>query len=822
MKNLTYLIVLLFLGNTAFGQEQKMMDASEIANALERFNTLGSVLYLAAHPDDENTRLISYLSKDKKYRTAYLSLTRGDGGQNLIGDEKGALLGLIRTQELLEARKRDGGEQFFTRAVDFGYSKTAEESFEKWNKNEVLADVVFVIRKFQPDVIVTRFNPEGYNGHGHHTASALLAEEAFDLAGDKTAFPEQLKHVEVWQPKRLYFNSSSWWDKNLEEKAKNNPDYLVVDVGAYDVFSGKWINEIAAESRSQHKSQGFGVSKWKGEMLEYLRYLKGDKADKNLMSGIKTDWSRLQGGAKIKGLMDEIIANYDFKNPGASTKDLLRVYQVLLEDIPEGSWKNHKLKALEDLILSTAGIWIDAFSNKASISSKDAFRLNVSVLNSGELPLKINSVVCGGRDTGIGVTAEKNKLLEFSMGVKNTKKEPSQSYWLKSPYENLFDVKSYDLLSKPENDPEFKASIHLDIAGKSMNISRRVNYKWTTRVEGERYKDFIVAPDFSINTAQKLEIFSGNNPKKISVKVKAHRAGLSGTLKPIVPRGWKIEPSAYEVYFQEEGESDYLFELTPPFVAQSAELGFELRSEEGLYNRGFQLINYDHIKEQVHLPEAKVQLIRLDVLHRIRKLAYIEGAGDEVVESIERMGIKVDILDLSSIGTIKLNQYDAIITGVRAYNTQKSLKFLNTLLLDYVFEGGNLIVQYNTNSGLVTEDIGPNPFTISRSRVSVEEAKPRFLIPDHPILNAPNQITQTDFDNWVQERGLYFAQDWSEDYQAIIGWNDPGEEELAGALIVCPHGKGNFIYTGISFFRQLPAGVPGAFRLFANIISYRR
>jgi len=818
-------IIVALLGLIAFNinaQEQKLMNSAEIAKSLDRFGTLGSVLYLAAHPDDENTRLISYFANEKNYRTAYLSLTRGDGGQNLIGDEKGALLGLIRTQELLEARKRDGGEQFFTRAVDFGYSKNADETFTKWDRDAVLSDVVFTIRKYQPDVIVTRFNPTGYNGHGHHSASAILAMEAFELAGDKTAYPEQLKVLKPWQAKSLYFNSSSWWDKDLPLKAANNPDYLAVDVGSFEARTGKWTNEIAAESRSQHKSQGFGVSKWRGEMLEYMKYLKGEKADKDLFSGIKSDWSRVDGGYKIKTLLEEVQFKFDFKAPHKSLSDLLKIRSFLIEDVKDGNWKEVKLKELDNIILSCAGVWLDAVSLKAKLTPGENFDIEFTALNSGPSKVVLSSLSCASTDTLTKMELPFNKAVKMTFDLENEKETNSQPYWLQKPYKEMFVVSTYNMLGKPENDPEYTVTFNLSINGKELSIDRKLAYKWTTRVEGERYKPLRLTPEFSINTNNKQEIFSGNKPKTINVKVKAHVGGLSGVLKPIVPNAWKVEPAGYEVSFVEEGESDYSFEITPPFVAQNGDIRFELKSGEKLFTKGYRTIDYAHIDEQVFFPEAKVQLIRLDVLHRVRKIGYIQGAGDEIPQSLANLGIQVDMLELNSLGTTNLAQYDAIIAGIRAYNTQKQLKFANALLLDYVFEGGNLIVQYNTNRGLVMEDIGPNPFKISRDRVTVESAEPKFLLPDHPILNAPNKLGEEDFENWVQERGLYFANEWDDDFQAIIEWNDPGEKPMKGGLITCPHGKGNFVYTGISFFRQLPAGVPGAYRLFANIISYRR
>jgi hypothetical protein len=553
-----------------------------------------------------------------------------------------------------------------------------------------------------------------------------------------------------------------------------------------------------------------------------LKYLKGEKAEADLFSGIKTDWSRVQGGGSVKMRMEEIIYKFDFRDPSKSLKDLLKLRKTLVEDVQDENWRSIKLKELDDIIMSCAGLWVDAYSDRATVTPGNSFQLGVDLINASDVDVKLLSLTCAGRDTSIDAVLEQNQPLELRMKLINSKKTSSQPYWLMKPYDAMFKVDSYKDLGKAENDPEFLVKLNLKIEGEELTITRKVNYKWTTRVEGQRYKDFRVVPDFSITSNQKLQIFSGNNPKTITVKVKAHRGGVSGTLKANVPNTWKVEPKEYELSFVDEGESDYSFKVTPPFVAQEGDLTFSLRSGQQEFNKGYQLINYDHIREQMYLPDSKVKLIRLDVLHRIRKLGYIDGAGDEIPESMERLGLVVDNLNINELGTIDLSQYDAIIMGVRAYNTQTKLKYVNKLLLDYVYEGGNLVVQYNTNRGLVIEDIGPEPFKISRDRVTVEEAEATMLIPDHAIFNAPNKITKEDFKGWVQERGLYFSNEWSDQYQALISWSDPGEEPKNGALITCPHGKGNFTYTGISFFRQLPAGVPGAYRLFANIISYRR
>ena len=361
-------ISLLLIATASYAQKQ--MNASEIKLALNKLNTLGSVLYVAAHPDDENTRLIAYMANERLVRTGYLSLTRGDGGQNLIGTEKGPLMGVVRTQELLEARKVDGGEQFFTRAVDFGYSKTPEETFIKWDKQAVLADVVWAIRKFKPDVMITRFPPTSKAGHGHHTASAILAAEAFDLAGDKNAFPEQLTYTTVWQPKRLLLNASTWWDKELPQKAKDNPtEYTTVDIGTYNTLLGKSYGEIAAESRTMHKSQGFGSAKQRGSKLEYLKLLKGEPFKTDVLDGVNLSWKTVNGGEAIEKLLTKAITNFNAEQPELIVPTLLEAHQLLNKLPDSNKWKWIKLSKIRTVIANCAGLFVEVTANDYSTSS---------------------------------------------------------------------------------------------------------------------------------------------------------------------------------------------------------------------------------------------------------------------------------------------------------------------------------------------------------------------------------------------------------------------------------------------------------------------
>jgi LmbE family N-acetylglucosaminyl deacetylase len=811
------LLILFVLPAALPGQDN---SSNRIQLGLQKLNTLGSILYVAAHPDDENTRLIAWMANEKHLRTAYLSLTRGDGGQNLVGTETGDLMGLLRTNELLEARKIDGGEQFFTRAVDYGYSKNPEEAFTKWDKQLVLADVVRTIRKFQPDVIITRFPPTSRAGHGHHTASAILAEEAFDLANDPTAFPEQLKTLQTWQPKRLFWNASSWWDKELPEKAAKNDSFASLDTGDYSVLLGKSYSEMASESRSQHKSQGFGSGKTRGEQMEYLQWIKGENPNGKIFSGIDHSWNRIEGGAKIGKLLDKLLADFDPLNPSASVDGLAKAHKMIAA-LPDGYWKTLKMAECEALILDCAGVWMESTADEYSAAYGEKIGLTASIVRRSKTAVKLLSVSYNGKDTTTSMDVPFNVLTELKTQITVPQTARTHPYWLEKPFEGMYSVADPEMIGKPLNPPSMKVNFTVEVAGIKMNVERPLVYKWTDRVEGELYRPFVAMPPVTANLGDKVYIFASNAAQEVKLSLRFHRDVEFGSVSLNLPSGWTSEPEQIAVTGGDRGtEMALLFQVTPPKTASSGEIAVNLLFDSREEARSLVEITHNHIETQTLLPRAEAKIVKLDVAIRGRNVAYIEGAGDEVPQSLKQLGYEVTVLDEKAIRSQDLSQYDAIIAGIRAFNTQEYLKFVNAKLLDYVKNGGTYIVQYNTNRGLVTEDIGPYPMTYSRDRVTVEEAKPTFLAPEHPLLNSPNKITEADFDGWIQERGLYFPSEWDEHYTALIGWNDPGEDMTKGSLLVADYGKGKFIYTGISFFRELPAGVAGAYKLFANLVSY--
>lgn len=822
MNRIVYLFVFLLITVVSKGQTNPALSSAEILQALKKLNTVGSVLYIAAHPDDENTRLLAYLSKEKNLRTGYLSLTRGDGGQNLIGKEQGEVLGLIRTQELLAARRTDGAEQFFTRANDFGFSKNPEETLAIWNKDSVLADMVWCIRRFKPDVIICRFPTTGEGGHGHHTASAILALEAFDAAADPKRFPNQLAYTEVWQAKRVFWNTFNFGGNNT-----TSAEQLKIDIGAFNVLLGKGYGEIAAESRSMHKSQGFGSAKTRGTSLEYFKQLKGEPATENLFEGIDQSWKRVDGGQTIQAMINDCMNNYQAEKPENLVPLLTIVYRSLQalneKDTYTRYWKKQKLKETENLLLACSGLWMEAVAadyigipgGGADITAQVIARNKVSVL--------LNKISWSGiTDTTISLILKHNELNTF----KHKETLPStlafsNPYWLNEPHPaGIFRVKDLALIGQPENNPAAKVVFDIDLNGLNLKCERPLVYKYTDPVKGEIYRPFEVLPPATVNLSEKVYVFT-NTGKKILFTIKANAANVKGKLNVKVPAGWSITLDNTEFELNNKGDELIVNATVVPGSNSEGRLTASLEIGNSRYSKSITRVDYDHIPYQFILSDAEAGLVNFNLEKTGINIGYIPGAGDDIAACLKQIGYNVTTLTDDLLSNSDLSKYMAIVTGVRAYNTNERLIVHYTKLMEYVKTGGNLIVQYNTNSrvGPLNAKIGPYPFTISRDRVTDETAKVGMLNPSHPVLNYPNKISAADFEGWKQERGIYFATDVDKAYETILSMNDPGEKSQEGSLIVAKYGKGNFVYTGLVFFRELPAGVPGAYRLFVNLLS---
>ncbi|TSE08800.1 PIG-L family deacetylase [Aquimarina algiphila] len=812
----------------AIAQQPKKPNAVEIHEAIKKLNFLGSVLYVAAHPDDENTRLISYMSNKVKARTAYLSLTRGDGGQNLIGPEIRELLGVIRTQELLAARRTDGGSQMFSRANDFGYSKHPDETLAIWDKKEVLSDVVWAMRKFRPDVIINRFNHRTPGStHGHHTSSAMLSVEAFDLVADKTVYPNQLEHVSTWQPKRLFFNTSWWFygsRENFEKADKTN--LLDFETGVYYPTLGLSNPEIASLSRSQHKSQGFGSTGTRGSQTEYIELIKGElpKDKTNIFEGIDTSWNRVKGGKAIGDILYEVENRFDFNNPSASISQLVKAYQ-LIEQLEDTHWKSIKSKEIKDIIAGVSGLYLEAVSKESNATRNSKITIDIEAINRSSAPIALKSIKIAtlGITETPGISLENNIRKTYKLDGKVTADAKyTSAYWLKEKGSlGMYTVTDQKLIGTPETNHQIKAVFNIEINGVAIAYEKDIVFKTNDPVKGEVYKPFEIIPAVSASIKDKVIIYANGPSKQIPVAIKTGAPNISGVVSLSYPEGWQVSPETINFSLTQKGEEKtVVFTLTAPKNQSEGYISPKVKVNGTTYSNEIVTISYEHIPEQTVVMPSETKVVRLDIQKKGQNIGYIEGAGDVVPESLRQIGYKVTTINPESISAEALKSFDAIVVGIRAYNTIDQLKFKQEHLLNYVKNGGNLVIQYNTNRRLkVTDNLGPYPLKLSRDRVTDENAKITFLAPDHQVLNSPNKITSEDFNGWVQERGLYFPNEWSKEYTAILSANDKGESEKKGPLLVAKYGKGYYVYTGLSFFREFPAGVSGAYRLFANMLS---
>ena len=796
----------LFL-STLFSAQSVSHSSAEIYDDLLRLQNNTTVMYLAAHPDDENTRVISWLTHEKHVDAVYLSLTRGDGGQNLIGTEKGELLGLLRTQELLEARKVDKGRQWFTRALDFGYSKTTTETLKFWDKQKILSDVVWAIRKNKPEIIITRFDPNS-NGetHGHHTASAILAMEAFDLAADPKAFPEQLKYVKTWQVKRMFYNTSWWFFGSREnfEKADKS-DLYSLNVGNYYPNLGISNNEISAKSRSKHACQGFGMALERGSEMEYLKLLKGDKPKTNdIFEGIQ-----LKSDNKvIQNQLDQLVADFNFKNPQLSLNKLLSVYDLIKKEDP----KDSKLEEVKDLILKTQGIYLE-WTTANTFGTSDE-----------EISTKLEIANRRNQDLNFSISGE-NKKIPANESLKENQKfkigngKLSNTYYLsESPKNNLYVINNPEEIGLPEISSSIYKNIVINFGTAKIDFEIPLQQKTVNPSIGELYEPFYTVPTFIANFEQENFIFS-NQPKEITIEVQNFGGNSTAKVSLKADKDWKISPPQ-NISFNENGEKKkVVFTLEPLSKNANSTLEAIVESEGKTFNKSLNIVEYPHINRQIWLKNSDAKIQNLDLKIPEVKVAYIKGSGDEIPASLRAIGLNVEELDIKNWNAALLKNYDVLILGIRAFNVNPEMGIINKDIWKFVENGGLVINQYNTNRGLLTDEIAPFALKLGSSRISEEDAKLKILLPNHPVFNTPNKISEKDFENWVQERGLYFADSWDKNLVPLLEGNDVGESPKQGILLAGKYGKGTYVYTGLSFFRELPAGVSGAYKLWMNVLA---
>ena len=808
--NRFFLVLLAGLsGLVVAAQGPERITSAEIYLRLNKLNVLGTVLYVAAHPDDENSRLIAYMAKDRLYRTGYLSMTRGDGGQNLIGDEQGVELGLIRTQEMLAARRVDGAEQFFSRAFDFGFTKSTEEALKTWGEQKILSDAVWVIRKFQPDVIITRFPPDSRAGHGHHSASAVLAHEAFLAAADPTKFPEQFQYgVKPWKAKRILWNTFNFGGTNTTSE-----DQLKIDVGVFNPILGKSYGEIAAESRTNHKSQGAALTPARGASMEYFSLVDGDAAHNDPMDGVETSWRRVPGGERIEGMVNQVIRDFSLGHPERSVPALVEVYKTIVA-LPDGYWKTQKLKEVQQLIADCSGLWMEAVTRVPYAVQGDPLPVTLVLNNRLNAPISVKGVRVDGVDTAWQEELQGDKNYSLSRTIRVAPDKPvTQPYWLRDEMSpGSFNVSDQRLIGNPQEGIAYEVQFLLVIGGQEIVYTRPVQYKYTDPVRGELYEPVTVIPPVTGQFDPALVLFMGNEEKGFHVEAQNHEGGAA--MPPM-----ELTPTPGVAVAKPVGLSWTAKAAGHGTEAVSADL---LSDHQGRRDTVLQLttIAYDHIPRIDYFRPAREKFVVADVRTAGHRIGYIEGAGDKVPAALQQMGFEVVMLKEKDITPSYLKTFDAVIGGIRAYEIHPWLKARHEILMDYIKDGGNLIVQYDRGQlGEMTTNIGPYAFAVSNIRVTDETARVNFLQPAHPVLNYPNKITDKDFDGWIQERGIYFAGQTDPAYESVLSMNDPGEKEQKGSLVIARYGKGIFVYTGLVFFRELPAGVPGAYRLMANIIA---
>lgn len=802
--------------------QYKPHGTGDLLQGLEKLKVVGSAMYIAAHPDDENTLMITWLANEKKVRTAYIAMTRGDGGQNLLGTEKGEFAGLLRTNELLGARSIDGGEQYFTRANDFGYCKSTEEALATWNEEKVFSDLVYRIRKFKPDVMITRFPPDERAGHGHHSASSLLAEKAFDAAADPTVFPEQVKETGTWQAKRLVWNFYNRGFTNTPPE--DDSQFIQVDIGGYNPYLGASYGEIGSSARSMHKSQGFGARLFRGERMEVLKHTKGEPAENDLFDGINTHWSRIKGGEIVETYINDIIRDFDATHPENSVLALLQLKKYM-ESLPSETLVENKKKELDEIILEFAGIHVEVIADDFAYAPGDSLKASVEITNRGELKASLKEISLRSPN----VNWRTNTLLSTNKSVSvpvaallSEDFDITQPYWLKEEHPiGYYNLSNESFRNLPHSPAPVEATLSLDIEGQHFEKSFEVKYKYVEPSFGEIYRPLEIRPEITLTSNLNSLVFSSMIPQEILVTAKAASSNVKGKISLRLPDGWSCFPAYQTVSLENKYDEALLnFNIVPSKTGSKGTITIEAEVNGHIYDRSLNSIKYQHIPEITTFPKAQISALKLDLKKKGKTVGYIMGAGDEVPTALEQMGYQVKLLAEDDLNK-PLKEFDAILIGVRAYNTKDWLHFYHEKLMKFVEEGGNLICQYQTRGRWADwqNSIGPYPLEIGRDRVSQEDAEVRFVDPGSPVLNTPNKITSRDFDGWVQERGLYFASSWGEQFKPVLSMNDTGEDEKLGSLLYAPYGKGNYIFTGLSFFRELPAGVPGAYRLMANLIS---
>jgi len=979
--------------------------AMALGQAIKRLGVVASVLHTGAHPDDEDSGLLAYLARGRQARTAYLSLTRGDGGQNLIGPELYEALGAIRTEELLAARRLDGAQQFFSRAFDFGFSKSRTETLEKWDREAVLADIVRAIRTFRPLVIVSAWSGSPNDGHGHHQAAGLLTQEAYRAAGDASRFPEQIREgLRAWQAKKLYVRSFDGAASPREFLPSLST--VSLNTGEFDPLLGCSYYEIAARGRSQHRSQDQGTIEARGPRFSRLRLIDSKlgpiKNERDIFEDIDTSISGIAAyagkageslRADLDGVQSAATAVKDKYNPlqpnlvapiiASGLQKLRAVREKLRASALMGVSEAERAETdlllaqketdFENALALSAGVVVDCLADDEVVTPGQTF--NVSLNAFADADAKLQEFGLGASQAGWKLVLKgKEKITQFEgrMLVQSEYEvtvpadaRPSGPYWLHKPRKgDMFDPEPALDYSKwratgidPNAPAPLSANVGLSIGGEYFKCEQPVEYRYADRALGEMRHELKVAPAVSVNISPEILVYPKSATaveREVSVSVTNNqKGGVRGSVSLQKPNDWQATPANSNFELKREGErASFTFMVKAP--AGSAETRRPISAVASIdgkqYLSGYQIVSYPHIEPRYVYHEAKTEGDVIDVkVAPGLKVGYIEGSGDDFGAALKRIGVDVKTIDSKELASGDLSVYDTIVAGVRVYEVRPDVIANNARLMDYVNRGGTYIVQYSRGNfetggfapyrigreeaensrqapqrgrqdreprlmylseaditGALTKPAtkprvgyvggdsdslmqsmkngGLDPKALSATdiggdlsqldviivgsnssskpeltqynsqlleysrrklvilaytqqqfvsgdfptfprpearpfRVTDENARVTILEPDHPCFNFPNKITQRDFDGWVQERGAYFLSDWDPHFKPLMACHDPGEPDLKGGEVIAEYGKGLYVYTAYAWFRQLPKGVPGAYRLIANLVS---
>ncbi len=836
-----------------------------LGQLLKRLNNTKSVMHIGAHPDDEDSGLLAYLARGENARTAYLSLTRGDGGQNIIGSELSESLGVIRTEELLQARRLDGAEQFFTRAFDYGFSKTLDEAKQKWNEKIILCDAVRAIRAFRPLVVISRFSGTPADGHGQHQFSGYIAPLAVKAAADANQCQDS---GAAWKVLKFYVSQGF---RSIAEPT------LKINTGNYDFLLGRSYFEIAMEGRSQHKTQEQGVLELRGERFSGLNLIetKVQKVEKETgvfegidvslvgipklvgitqLAGFSEDFAKAEL-LKAQSFAERAATEYNPNNPQKilltlalgldSLNNATRNFARLMNYTDEQGLTSEKgfrlllakSSQFQKAIQYASGISVDILADKETVAPDESVSITARVFYPKAENIKVEEIklevpgdwqvskVEEPKDANQGFFRREvaNETTYFNVKVPKTA-EPTQPFWLKQKRKgDMFDLQLKENSIKSFQPSVINCSVTFSVTGTKIYFTQPVEYRFADDIRGEVRRNLNVVPKISLSLDQDLLIVPQSErtqARRIVLSLTNNGASaMSGEAKLNLPDGWKSVPNAANFNLKNKGEkTSVAFDLTIPakFKIGDFELSAQAVAANGeTFTRTMNTLVYPHIQTHRFYTDAKTKITILDLKVAPAEIGYIMGSGDEIPEAIRQMGLSVELLNEMDLTSGDLSRFSTIVVGIRAFQVRPDLISNNQRLLAYVKNGGNLIVQYQRPD---YETLLPFPAKLG-ARTADENAKVTILDPTSPVFNFPNKITDEDFNGWVQERNLYALTTFDANYKPLLETHDANEPENKGGLVVAQIGKGKYVYCSYAFFRQLPAGVPGAYRIFANLLS---